>query len=109
MAFAKKSPKFYTGKSRLQYYCKKVVENINSTPAQQLEALRWLLYLAADTELEQQISRLNILTFNGGRIGYKVPAHVNIADGEQDGIKEMVKDMLDTFKGVKSELSSTEK
>lgn len=63
MPFKKEAGKeFFQGVNHLKNYYKKIIENINSTPAQQLKAIAWLTYLCAETDEAKKIALLSLYT-----------------------------------------------
>lgn len=84
MPFAKDedAPKSFTGLNLLKSYYKRILEHINSTPAQMLSAARWLTYLCAETPIDKKIARLELITNNASKIGYKLSPEVNAMDDD---------------------------
>jgi hypothetical protein len=103
MPFAKKNEgnKFYTGLNLLKSYWKGILDNINSTPQQQTEAANNLMYLCAETPSERAFRKLALLSFYGNRMGYKIPASIDMSNTEEDPLDKIVNEMLVNLGGVK--------
>jgi len=100
MPFAKSddTPKFYTGINMLKSYWKSIIENINSTPYHQTEAVNNLMYLCAETEEEKELRKLALIAFYGKRLGYKPSTQVG-EPSEPDPIDAKVQDLMDKLGG----------
>jgi hypothetical protein len=75
MPFEKKdsTKKFFTGLNRLKGYWTEQIQDINTTPAQRSEAIKNLMYLSAETDVDKNLARLALLAHYGPRLGFKVP------------------------------------
>ena len=87
MPFRKKdeSEKFYTGLSFLKHSWIRIIEHVDSTPAQITYALRRLEYLCAETKYEKKMKALSLLAEDATKIGFKTPADYLIPSGESEG------------------------
>ncbi len=92
MPFAKKdsSKKFYTGVNQLKNSWRKVIDHIDSTPAQIILANMKLEYLCAETPEEKKLKKLELVAYAGTRLGYKV----EFKTGEPNELDDTVEDML---------------
>lgn len=94
MPFAKKEGKeFYQGINLLKSYCKKVIEHIDSTPAQILDATDKLMFLSAETQIDKNLHRLERLIKCMSKVGYKV-SDSDLGDTGEVGINTMAENML---------------
>jgi|SRR5208282_1262204 len=92
MPFQKKegTKKFYTGLNQLKNNWRKVVDHIDSTPAQITFANMQLDYLCAETPSEQNLKKLALVAQYGARLGYRV----ELKTGEPTELDNIVEDML---------------
>ncbi len=94
MPFAKKEGKeFYQGINLLKSYCKKVIEHLNSTPAQILDATEKLMFLSAETPVDKNLHRLERLIKCMSKVGYRV-SDDDLSSAGEDGINSMADNML---------------
>jgi hypothetical protein len=100
MPFAKSADarKFYTGINMLKSYWKSIIDNINSTPYHQTEAVNNLMYLCAETEEERELRKLALIAFYGKRLGYKPGTQVG-ETSEPDPIDEKIQSLMDKLGG----------
>lgn len=93
--------KFYTGMNLLKKHWKSIIDNVNSTSQQQLEAANNLMYLCAETPEEKAFRKLALIAFYGYRLGYKVQG-VDLSNTEgEDPLDKVVGQMLQNFGGAK--------
>lgn len=94
MPFKKKEGKeFYQGINLLKSDCKKVIEHIDSTPAQILEATDKLMFLSAEIMVDRNLHRLERLIRCMSKIGYRVSEADLVGSGEEV-INNMAVNML---------------
>jgi hypothetical protein len=62
----------YTALSYLKSCYKKVIQNVNSTPAQILEATNKLEYLCADSPEERKVQQLKMIAQYGAKVGLRI-------------------------------------
>jgi len=95
MPFAKKEGKaFFTGLNLLKHHWTAVAENINSTPKEQIEAIKWLMYLSAETEDAKAVASFALIVHYGARVGYKLPEGTTDAATPADPLAGMVEGMV---------------
>lgn len=99
MPFAKSATakKSYTGLNLLKSYWKAIIDNVNSTPYHQTEAVNNLMYLCAETEEERDLRKLALLAFYGKRLGYKQSAPT---DEVPDPLDAKVAELMSRLKGA---------
>jgi hypothetical protein len=94
MPFKKeKGKEFYQGINLLKSDCKKVIEHIDSTPAQILDATEKLMFLSAETMVDRNLHRLERLIKCMSKVGYRVTENDTIGSGEEV-INNMALNML---------------
>jgi hypothetical protein len=95
MGFKKKAGKeFFTDLNGLKHHWTSIVENINSNPKEQIEAIKWLMYLSAETDAAKNVASFALMVHYGARVGYKMPEGESDSTTPIDPLDNMVSGMM---------------
>jgi|ERR1035438_8286139 hypothetical protein len=91
---AEGTKKGYTGLNLLKNGWRRILDHVDSTPAQMTFATVQLEYLCAETQDEKNLKKLALVSQYGARLGYRMPLDTKLPLNEPDLLDGMVSDML---------------
>jgi hypothetical protein len=89
-----KTRRGFTGVNLLKNGWRRVIDHVDSTPAQMTFAIANLEYLCAETIEEKSTKKLALISLYGARIGYRIPSDIKLSTNELEPMDAMVGDML---------------